>query len=343
MKGLVHSLMIIGIDDSGDFNTDSISFYAAVFIRPKKYNRIIDKFLEWESSLPSDVRKNGEVKGYLLNNNQLEFFADKILKDNGYGTVKLAVFGIEINESNTNTLIHERKHILKQIKDGTDKYYRNEGKEFTVIRVQYDQMRDWFLKKQIKTLYKIKLLGVSIVKSFNLATIDSVHRNFDRELGRLTVSIDKGVIGKESSRMYWDELLRSDFWSLSSTVEPMIHSKHWKPNHPYIKRFMVYPNATESLVEVNRAEINKVFSFEDSKDKPEIRMADIVASSFFRYYGKNERDIRSAIYKMKSQFVLRNGDFVLIGLVNKRNPNAMNPYTDKFDGVTLDDLREKYR
>ena len=320
-----------------------MSFYAAVFIRPKKYDRIVKKFLEWEESLPDSVRKDGEVKGYLLNSAQLGYFSENILRDNGYGAVKLAVFGIEINEANKNTLLHEREHNLTQIKDGTDSYYRDRGKEYTTIRVQYDQMRSWLVSKRVKTLYKIKLLGIGIVKSFNLAIISSSLRGFDKELGRLIINIDKGIVDKSSSEMYWRELMRNTFWSLTSTTEPIIQLTHWKSNHPYIKRFLKYPQSTESLSEMNRAEIEKVFNFEDSKDKPEIRMADIVASSFFRYYGKRDTDIGQAIDIMKTLFVLQSGNFMLFRLVDSRNPNAKNPYLDKIDGVNIEDLRKKYR
>jgi hypothetical protein len=113
---------------------------------------------------------------------------------------------------------------------------------------------------------------------------------------------------------------------------------HWKPSHPYLKRFTTHPESKEKLFKVNRQEIEKVFNFEDSKDKPEIRMADIVASSFFRYYCKNEKNISGAVDKMKRQFVLRTGDYTLIKLMNSVNPNAKNPYRDKIDGVSIDDF-----
>lgn len=58
--------MIIGIDDSGDFESDSRSLYAAIFIRPKKYDKIVEVFSSWEEALPASAKENGEVKGRLL-------------------------------------------------------------------------------------------------------------------------------------------------------------------------------------------------------------------------------------------------------------------------------------
>lgn len=51
--------MIIGIDDSGNFETDDLSFFAAALIRPTKYKKIERVFIEWEAQLPDSVRRNG--------------------------------------------------------------------------------------------------------------------------------------------------------------------------------------------------------------------------------------------------------------------------------------------
>lgn len=74
--------MIVGIDDSGNFDTDPMSFYAAIFIRLRRYLKIQKVFLECEAQLPETVKENGEVKGKLLSESQIIEFAYKILINN---------------------------------------------------------------------------------------------------------------------------------------------------------------------------------------------------------------------------------------------------------------------
>lgn len=333
--------MIIGIDDSGDFETDPKSLYAAVFIRPKKYDRIIKTFTSWEDGLPASVKEGGEVKGWLLSIDQLAEFTDRVLINNGYGAIKLGVFMIDVDEHNSSSLLGQRELNLTQIKEGVDKNYRNNGDEYRKIIHQYSQMSAWLNAKSVKTLYKIELLGIAIVKSFNLAIIVSVDKRFDKELGKLTMSIDEGIVGRKSVEMYWRDLLRNQFWSLTSTVEPIIQLTTWRANHPYVKRFDQYPGSTESLSQFNRSEIDKVFNFYNSNDKPEIRIADIVASTYFRYFVQGEKNLKVVIDRMVSQVIVGK-PFTLIRMAKGRHPYAKNPYEDEIEGVTIDDLRAKY-
>lgn len=333
--------MIIGIDDSGNFETDSRSLYAAVFIRPKRYNRIIEVFSSWEESLPASVREGGEVKGRLLSSDQLAEFTDRVLINNGYGAIKLGAFMIDIDEHNSSSLIGQRELNLGQIKAGVDKHYRGKGGEYKEIAHQYSQMAAWLNAKSVKTLYKIQLLGITIVKSFNLAILTSVDKGYDKELGRLTMSIDEGIVGRKSVEMYWRDLLRNQFWNLTSTVDPIIYLTTWRANHPFVKRFDQYPGSTEALSQFNRTEIDKVFNFYDSKDKPEVRIADIVASTYFRFFVQGEGDLKSVIDSMVSQVIVGE-PFTLIRIMNSRHPNAKNPFEDKIGGITMDDLKAKY-
>lgn len=333
--------MIIGIDDSGNFESDSKSLYAAIFIRPKKYDKIVEVFSSWESDLPAIAKENGEVKGRLLSSDQLAEFTDRVLINNGYGAIKLGVFMIDIDEHNSSSLIGQRELNLGQIKAGVDKHYRGKGDEYREIAHQYSQMAAWLNAKSVKTLYKIELLGITIVKSLNLSILTSVYKGYDKELGKLTMSIDEGIVGRKSVEMYWRDLLRNQFWNLTSTVEPIIHLTTWRANHPFVKRFDQYPGSTESLSQFNRTEIDKVFNFYDSKDKPEVRIADIVASTYFRFFVQGESGLKSVVDKMASQVIIGK-PFTLIRIAKGTHPDAKNPYEDTIDGITMDDLKAKY-
>ena len=332
--------MIVGIDDSGNFNTDSLSFYAAIFIRPKRYLKIKKIFLEWEAQLPDNVKVNGEVKGSLLNENQIIEFANKILINNGYGAIKAQAFAIEINNEHNMALRNQQALNVAQMRQQAKEIYRDQGKEYIQIASFYEQMSAWLESKSLKTLYKIELLGISIVKSFNLSIITSTLRGFDRELESLEINIDEGITGRPSVEQYWKDTMRTIFWHITSSVEPIIHITEWRPNHPFVKKFYKYPRSRD-FMGVFTQKIRDVFQFYDSKDRYEIRIADIVANAYFRKYVKNE-SIEEAYKLISSQRIRFDSPYVNVKLGDRQNPNPVNPYTDKFRGVTAAELGEKY-
>lgn len=332
--------MIIGIDDSGNFDSDDISFYAAVLIRPKCFLKIQQVFLTWEAQLPETTKENGEVKGRLLSKEQLAEFADKILINNGYGMIKAQAFGIEVDDANTASLEAQRTLNVAQMRQQAKEVYRDQGKEYTQIASFYEQMSNWLESKSLKTLYKIELLGIAIVKSFNLAIITSTLRGFDKELGRLEINIDQGITGRPSVERYWKDTMRTIFWNLTSSIEPIVHITEWRSNHPFIKRFYKYPKNTESM-SVFTSEIRDVFNFFDSKERIEIRIADIVANAYFRKYSKKEQ-LGEAFELIASRRIRFDAPFVMIRLSGMQNPNPINPYTDRVGGVTAKELEEKY-
>lgn len=332
--------MIIGIDDSGDFTKDDWSLYASIFIRPKRYQKIKKKFEEWEEKLPESVKENGEVKGKLLSEAQLIDFADKILMNNGYGAIKVQVFGIQINESNTKALKNQQKLNVDQMRTQAKEVYRNKGKKYNQIASFYEQMADWLGSKSPKTLFKLELLGITIVKSLNLAIMTSTNRNFDKELGMLEINIDEGITGRKSVDRYFKDTMRTIFWNLTSQVEPLIMISEWRPNHPFLKKFIKYPESRHRIGSFKHS-IRNVFQFHDSKQKYEIRIADIVASAYFRWYVKKE-PLDDAIEAIASQLVLYRMPFIKVALSNRKNPDPVNPYTDRIDGVTATELEERY-
>jgi len=332
--------MIIGIDDSGNFNSDPASLYAAIFIRPKRYKKIESKFLAWEAQLPESVKEKGEVKGKLLNEDQLIDFTDKILINNSYGAIKLQVFAIEINDTHNAILKEQQSRNVIQMKQQAKEVYRDQGKEYIQIASFYEQMSSWLASKSPKTVYKMELLGIAIVKSFNLAIITSTLRGFDKELDKIEINIDQGITGRPSVERYWQDTMRTMFWHITSSAEPIIHISDWKHSHPFLRKFYKYPKSKESIGMFTQ-NIRNVFRFYDSRERYEIRIADIVASTFFRQYIKNE-SIDRPIKIMLRQRIRFDGTFVNVKLGNKKNPNPINPYTDRVGGVTAEELEKKY-
>jgi hypothetical protein len=112
---------------------------------------------------------------------------------------------------------------------------------------------------------------------------------------------------------------------------------------PLFTEVLKHPESAEALVQLTD-EMRNVFQFYDSKIKYEIRIADIIASAYFWRFVKNEISLSDAIQMIGSQRVIKNNQqFTLYGFVDAKNPNSRSPYTDKIDGVTMDELRSKYK
>jgi hypothetical protein len=331
--------MIIGIDDSGNFQSDKLSMFAAIFIRPKKAKNIKKAFEKWERTLPKECSVNGEVKGWLLTDNQLQYFVEHIMSDNGYCQIKHQVFAIAPDNDTNNKLEKQRAKNVTQYRDGAVES-RKKGKKYFTVAGEYEQTADWLASKSMKTLLKIELLGMTIFKSFNLAIITSVLRGYDKELGKLTIKIDEGLVDRPSSKAYWRDIMRSTFWQLSRHNGGVIHISEWRANHPFLKRFYKHPQSTESLA-MFTGEIRECMDFYDSRDHFEIRIADIVASTYFRHF-VSEENLSSTMRTLQTTRVEFGKSYTLLKMSDNDDPNPLNPYTDKVDGVTMAEIESRY-
>lgn len=88
-------------------------------------------------------------------------------------------------------------------------------------------------------------------------------------------------------------------------------------------------------------EMRHLSQFYDSRDRYEIRIADIVASAYYRKYIKKEA-IDEAIRLIARQRIEFGQPYIKIGLSNTENPNPINPYIDRVNGITADEIKKKY-
>jgi len=315
--------MIIGIDDSGDYDSAPVGLYAAILIRPKKQAKIEQHFLKWEGKLPSSVKKNGEVKGHLLSNDQLISFCEEVIRNPFFG-IKFLVVGIETDKLSKSSLDYQRDINLEQIAQGVAGY-RKQGEEFLAIANEYEEMAKWLKKKSYKTLMKIDLLGFALFKALNEAIKQSVVRNFSRELADLQFKIDKGFIGKDEHLMYWKDIVRGQMWHLSYHGGGIIHIKQWNSHHPFLKKFYPDPSSKTEKSIVKPAFRDSI-NFYDSSESYEIRIADIIASTFFRHFINNEK--LSAVRCLRSSNLSGRVPYTLMKLSQTR-VQTPNPYIDK--------------
>lgn len=315
--------MIVGIDESGDFDTDRLGFFVSAFIRPKKHQKIGQLFHAWEASLPSAVKSSGgEVKGYLLNNNQLMDFAHTILQNNFYG-IRYCAYAISTLPENKKNVIRQRDRNVEQYEQAIIDY-RKQGKDYYIIADQYTELKKWLEKRSTKTLLKIELLGIALVDSFNWAIIHSTLRNFSFELASLQFKIDKSFIGKPDNLWFWKDIVRSQLWHLSYTNQHIIHLLTWNSHHPFVKKFYE-PEKSAGAKGVFTPAFKNSFDFYDSKDNFEVRIADIIASAIFRRDVKDE-ELPAVEEIMKAN--LHKRPYSIFSLTDE-HISVPNPYTDE--------------
>ena len=91
----------------------------------------------------------------------------------------------------------------------------------------------------------------------------------------------------------------------------MIQVTSWTPRYPYLQRFIKHPESAEALAQLTD-EMRNVFQFYDSKIKYEIRIADIIASAYFRRFVKNEISLGADVGRHGELPVLDLGHDVLL-------------------------------
>lgn len=272
--------MIIGIDESGNFETDQFSVSAAVYIRPRKADKIRNVFEKWEKSLPSSVKDRGEVKGFRLNEEQLNDFVENILVHNGYGRIRHTAVGIRSRDVAQSKMLQNRQAMLaKQLEDAEQNY----RKCFRGVDAGFcHDMAGWLRGLSDKSYSKFEMLCAILFDAFRFAPIAAMKSGCDKELKSLGISIDSTIIGRPSTQRYWEKILHDDFWNRSYTGEAFVYFTDWKPNHPFMKRFIA-ASLGAGKIEFTE-ELQKCWGFANSKDKFEIRIADIVSNILYRYF-----------------------------------------------------------
>jgi hypothetical protein len=307
--------MIIGIDDSGNFNTDPLSFFVAVMIRPNKRKGIEKKFRQWERQLPESSKKNSEVKGYLLADNELEEFCRKFLSE-----VKYIVSAIETSKISIEMVDGQRKRNLKQIEQGIAQY-RSQGPDFYGIADQYQEMFKWLKSKSVKTLLKLDLLGIVIFDTLNESIKESAVKGYDRELEKLQFKIDQSFIGKDEHMFFWKDTVRNQIWHLSYVKGGIIHITEWGDSHPFIKKF--YKTKGNDEIGMFTNSFKNAMDFYDSADHFEVRMADIVANLYFRKYVQHQTVNMNLTMKANVRFP---HEYTLIRMYDGGENIVPNPY-----------------
>ena len=99
-------------------------------------------------------------------------------------------------------------------------------------------------------------------------------QQFDDELDRLTVTIDRGYV-KQDDLFRWRDLLRSTFIGYTHD-NPLPTLDTWDGSHAFMKKF-VAENRGEGGLVLTPA-FKEMIDFDSSEATPEVRLADVIAA-----------------------------------------------------------------
>lgn len=279
--------MIVGIDETGDFNHTSSkqNYFTAVLIdqNNNKYAIKESQFRIWESSIPAANRdEKGEAKGQKLSDKQLEEFYEQVLKPEP----KILYSVVRFDASQTTPEILEKhKNIEIKAFESALEYYKKEARENW--SQGYYKMIGWYKNRNYQHIAKLKcleiLIGQTLNYGFPYSQLRYILDNDGTNITNFSFKIDKDFINAENVQIIWTELLRN-FWLDFSSRNPLRSID--------IPDKEKYPEIEHYKIEGKKSNFKKVFRdrtlFLASEDHFEIRMADIIGTILHRFQNRNK-------------------------------------------------------
>ena len=207
--------MIVGIDETGDFdsNSDKFNYFVAVMIdqNDNRYKTKESQFRVWESSIPKANRdEKGEAKGQKLTDSQLEDFYNQVLKPNPIVLYSVVRFDAS---KNSKELLEEHKKIEINRLEQALVHYKEEARGNWAD--WYNKLIAWYKNRNYQHLIKIKCLQNLIGQTFNhgfaWSQIRYILDKDDSNIKNFGFKIDKDFVNAENTQIMWTELLRQ-FW-----------------------------------------------------------------------------------------------------------------------------------
>lgn len=277
--------MIVGIDETGDFdsNSDKYNYFVAVLIdqNDNRYKIKESQFRVWESSIPKANRdEKGEAKGQKLTDSQLEDFYNQVLKPNPIVLYSVVRFDAS---KNSKELLEEHKKIEINRLEQALAHYKEEARGNWAD--WYNKLIGWYKNRNYQHLIKIKCLQNLIGQTFNhgfaWSQIKYILDKDDSNIKNFGFKIDKDFVNAENTKIMWTELLRQ-FWADFSKLKPLpLIDIADKEKYPEIEHYK-FDKGKSNLKKVFRDRTH----FLTSEEHFEIRMADIVGTILHRFQNK---------------------------------------------------------
>lgn len=265
-------LVIVGIDESGDFRMLSRGYWVAIFIRPSELAEVSGAHLAWERMVRRDLEASGELKGASVTDSWAKRFVSEVMRSGTFG-VRYAAFAVDVSHENLRGMAVQRS-LLSDGYDGEAE--RRKLSDDRHVRKSSGSIRsigEWC--KAIEPVRMLRLTGMMHVVSqtLELAVAISALNGFDDELGELSVVVDSGYV-RGSELAWFGELLRNSLWHWSHEHPiPMLNT--WTPDHPFMRRWV---QSVKGSAMVMRPSFKEVITFASSEQSIPIRIADVTVS-----------------------------------------------------------------
>lgn len=298
--------MKIYIDESGDFNFNNrscVSVVASVVIPENKAYKLESFFIKLkERASLKEKDDNGEIKGYLLNSQNLEFTFEFLSRNLDF-RITIAIFD---HKSNTPEDIYEhRMGQAERFQKGKDYYLAGPVKAKSILDF-FDEKKRWVERKDLisDVLYVQLTLQVQVIKE----TLEKLFVHYyDYSYRRLCFEEFAFIIDRKNKKIKKPEKYISDL--IFGFLETQ-----WSNREPYV----MIDNLTKKehpMTNFNKVtkegkvgtDLKKLFGnglkFKDSKNHFGLQLADIIASGVRRIIlGEIEKNMFDLIRKNAAFF-----------------------------------------
>lgn len=280
--------MIIGIDETGDFDPKSKykQFVSAVAVDQNAGKHLIKKkqFLDWEATIPFENRdpKSGELKGRFLLPTQIHefFFHVLMVEPPAYFTV------IEFDPSNNPTFVvqQHKQWTLGQMNIAMTERKNANQPNWTK---RWNEIIAWYGKQNYQHVVKINLLQKLHFLAFNQAFFYAQHLlvidGGDDSNLKIQFKIDKDFVRSRLLRNFWDIHSFKEWQAFIRQDKPLVFGDNKEIMDALRKNFTFMNN----MIDFGRA-FDDGTSFVDSKNHFEVRLADIFGNILHRYHNKGQ-------------------------------------------------------
>lgn len=265
--------MIIGVDESGDFSVGSRTVFAAVFLRPSQRDVVVAAQRRWEKAARRDLGLHGELKGAALTARWIEAFINEVLSASS-APVRYLAFAVDMDAQSRAAMEVQQERLVTGYEDWAEQVRSRSDGEERKFATALDQTADWARRLSHISLLKLMTLGRIVPELVEWAIAVSIMQQFDHELDRLTVMIDRGYV-KEDDLFRWRDILRNTFIGYTHD-NPLPTLETWNDDHAFMKKFIAEHRGEGGLLLTPA--FKEMIDFHNSEAAPEVRIADVVAA-----------------------------------------------------------------
>jgi hypothetical protein len=294
--------LVVAVDEAGDFKTTSSidHFYVAAIIRPGKE----EQFHRWEAGIPAKGRKDGEVKGGYLTDDQLHDFVREVVC--AQPRVIITRFAIQPSMHAPGNI---RAHQAATVRLAEESAKRFRAQRNAELATEAAGLARWLGGMEAAQYVKFATQTKCVSQSLADVVGHSITGGFDQNLASLRYKIDRGLLGDSpEERLYWKRTVGMQVRRLAED-DRLVSLDTWDASgHPFLDLYD----------KDGYWDFNPLFDhrcdFLNSADHFELRIADIVASMHRTFHMSSNQ-----AWRMHSAYARmgRCGAFARLGNLSK--------------------------